>query len=480
MERLRPSSSASRLEDAFETGRERGRIESVFGSNEFFRLWIAQIISATGDWLGFIAITALAIRLGGGNEGASIAFVLTARVAPGLFFATAAGILVDRLNRKRVMLVCDITRALVLFSLPFVDSVLGLVIASFVLEFCTMLWSPAKEAIVPNLVPTNKLTSANSLNVAAAYGMFPVAMALAVLLAKLAESFSDEGWVNTFRLNQEGLAFYVDGFSFLATALIIATISFPKREIDNTESTRKWDLGGTIRELREGWNLIAVNPIVRSVNVGLAVGIMGGGMLIPLGALFVNDVIAGDDADYYAVVAALGCGMALGVIIATVLQNRINRSKIFPWALLLAGSAMFVSASSSFLGIVIPVILVAGFAAGPVYVVGFTLLHEHVEDEIRGRIFSALLVLVRFCLLLALLIGPLLAESLDPISNRLWNADWHLFGYTIAVPGVRLTMWFSALTVVAAGVLASWSLRMARPTPAENELVEPTNAGEHG
>ena len=467
MDQHAPSSSASRLEDALGATRDQGLIKSIFGSNEFFRLWIAQVISATGDWLGLIAIVALVNRLSEGNEGANIAFVLTARVAPGLFLATAAGVLVDRLNRKRVMLVCDVTRALVLFSLPFVDSVLGLVLASFVLELCTMMWSPAKEAIVPNLVPKEKLTSANSLNVAAAYGMFPVAFGLAALFAKLAESFSDEGWVNTFRLNQEGLAFYVDGLTFLATALIIWTISFPSRkgETASVSGTGKWELGGALRELREGWKLIAVNPIVRSVNVGLAVGIMGGGMLVPLGALFVNDVIAGDDADYFAVVTALGCGMALGVITATVLQSRINRAKVFPWALLMAGVAMFVSASASLLGIVIPVILVAGFAAGPIYVLGFTLLHEQVDDDIRGRVFSALLVLVRLCLLFAMFVGPLLAETLDPLSKRFWNTEWNLFGAVVAVPGVRLTMWLSALTVIAAALLAAWSLRSHRAEP---------------
>lgn len=433
----------------------------MFGSKEFFRLWIAQVVSATGDWLGFIATVALAKRLSGGSEGTAIAFVLGARIAPGFFLATAAGVLVDRLNRKRVMLVCDVTRALVLFSLPFVDSLLGLIIASFILEICTMMWSPAKEAVVPNIVPTHKLTTANSLNVAAAYGMFPVAAGIAALLAKLAESFSDEGWVDTFRLNQEGLAFYVDGLSFLATALIVSTIAFPRRSREERKRTqrRNWEIGGAVRELREGWQFIAVNPIVRAVNVGLAVGVIGGGMLVPLGALFVTDVIVGDDADFSLILFSLGLGMALGVITATAMQNRINRSAVFPAALIMAGSALFVSGSSSLLWIVVPIIGVAGFAAGPVYVLGFTLLHEHVEDDLRGRIFAALLVFVRFCLLIAIAVAPLLAEGFDVLSDRWWDSDWDFFGVAIAVPGVRLTLWLSAITVVAAGVLATWSLR---------------------
>ena len=147
--------------------------------------------------------------------------MLAARIAPGFFLATAAGVIVDRLDRKRVMLFCDVGRAFVFFALPWVDSLVGLIIASFILEILTMLWSPAKEAVVPNLVPKDKLTSANSLNVAAAYGMFPVAAGIAALLAKLSSGFADEGWVDTWHFNEEGLAFYVNGISFLATALII-------------------------------------------------------------------------------------------------------------------------------------------------------------------------------------------------------------------------------------------------------------------
>ena len=471
MDQQAPSSNATRLREALKAARERGRIEAMFGSKEFFRLWIAQVISATGDWLGLIAIISLADRLSDGSEGTAIALVLGARIAPGFFLATAAGVLVDRLNRKRVMLVCDVCRALVLFSLPFVDTLVGLIAASFALEICTMMWSPAKEAVVPNIVPSEKLTTANSLNVAAAYGMFPVAAGIAALLAKLAESFTDEGWVNTFRLNQEGLAFYVDGLSFLATALIVWTIAFPRRSREERRGAwgGNWDLGGAVRELREGWQFIAVNPIVRAVNVGLAVGVVGGGMLVPLGALFVNDVISGDEADFNLILFALGVGMALGVITATVLQNRISRSTVFPVALILAGSALFVTASSSLLGIVVPVIGVVGFAAGPIYVSGFTLLHEHVEDELRGRIFAALLVLVRFCLLLALAVGPLLSGTLDVLANRWWDADWDFFGVTIAVPGVRLTLWLSSITIVAAGLLAFWSLRATEATEIKPE-----------
>ena len=78
---------------------------------------------------------------------------MAARIVPGLFLGAASGVVADRFDRKRVMVTCDIGRAAVLVTLPFVDTVFGLVIASLVLECFTLLWTPAKEASVPNLVP---------------------------------------------------------------------------------------------------------------------------------------------------------------------------------------------------------------------------------------------------------------------------------------------------------------------------------------
>ena len=95
--------------------------------------------------------------------------------SPGFFLGAASGVIADRFDRKRVMVICDIGRAAVLVTLPFVDTVFGLVFASLVLECFTLLWTPAKEASVPNLVPPDHLTTANSLSLVAAYGTMPLA-----------------------------------------------------------------------------------------------------------------------------------------------------------------------------------------------------------------------------------------------------------------------------------------------------------------
>ena len=153
-------------------------------------MWVVQVVSATGDWLGFFAIVVAAARVGGGTPEAAVSFVMTARIVPGLFLAPLAGVLVDRWNRKRVMMVCDLARAATLATLPFVDQLWQLVVASLVLEVFTLLWSPAKEASVPHLVPQDRLTIANSLSQFAAYGTIPLASLLYYALANVADSLS--------------------------------------------------------------------------------------------------------------------------------------------------------------------------------------------------------------------------------------------------------------------------------------------------
>jgi len=104
---------------------------------------------------------------------------------------------------------------------------------------------------------------------------------------------------------------------------------------------------------------------------------------------------------------------------------------------------------------------VLGVCAGTVYVLGFTLLHEHVDDDLRGRIFSALYTLVRLCVLVAFAVGPFLSELFGQLSERLVDGELDLRAMTISVPGVRLTLWTAGVIIFLAGFIAASSMRSA-------------------
>ena len=107
-----------------------------------------------------------------------------------------------------------------------------------------------------------------------------------------------------------------------------------------------------------------------------------------------------------------------------------------------------------------------GIAIGPVYVMGYVLLQEEVVEDLRGRVFSSLNTLVRLCVLVAMVAGPLLAALLGGISEQLFDSSVTVGAVTIAIPGVRLTLWLAALIIMGAAVLALHSVRSGQRSKA--------------
>jgi len=473
---------------------EPGWITRVFGTRRFFALFNVQVISALGDWVGFFAITSLAASISSQPE-AAIALVTTARVAPGVFLAPFAGVLVDRFDRKVLMIVADLSRCLIFLLLPLVRTIPGLIVASLFLELFTMIWSPAKEATVPLVVPTEKLTTANSLSLVAAYATMPVAGPIQYGLKTLNDHIAGVGFLGFLGLNHVGdtqtLAFYFNAVSFALAAFILWRFVFrglppsgsraratgevttvvvddltgesvkvdAEADPDERSSVRR-----TFDEIREGFQFIYVNPVVRAVILGLATGLVGGAMLVPLGPTFARFVI-GDANTFPLFITAMGFGVATGVVLLSLIQKRIPRELAFPILVVGAGVSMFVGVSMATFWLAALGVFGLGLCAGAVYVLGFTLLQEHTDEELRGRIFATMLTLVRMCVLLALVLGPILATVFNGFARSATDApdnevpEVSIFGFDLAIPGVRITLWLAAIIIILAGVLAGRSMR---------------------
>lgn len=430
----------------------------LFGTKDFFRLWLAQVVSALGDWIGFLAILAIADRIGGAG---AIGVVMTARILPGFFLAPLAGVLLDRLDRKKIMVGCDIGRGVVLLALPFVDSIPQLVVISFLLEILTVLWSPAKEAETPNMVPPGHLATANSLSMAAAYGSIPIAAAIFAGLAKLADVLGRSD--SLAFLDDSSLAVLFDVFTFFLSAVLISTLRFGGKVRPSSEVAKgRLGLSGSFTEFKEGWQFIVSNRVVSAVMVGLGTGLIGGGMLVPLGPLFTDEVLGGGAAGYGLVVFALGMGVAAGVLVISVINSRLDKPRTFTGAVVVAGVSLLAGASMSTLIPALALVALLGAGAGCAYVLGYTILQEDVSDELRGRTFTALYTLVRLCLLISFAVGPFLAGALGRLSRLYLDGDVTWGGLTISVPGVRLTLWLAAVIIIVAGLTSGRVLRQSR------------------
>lgn len=430
----------------------------LFGTPAFFRLWIAQVLASLGDWIGFVAITALAARVGGASPEASVGLVLSARLIPGFFLSPVAGVLVDRWDRKRVLVICSAGRGAVLMFLPFVDTVMGLFAVSLALEMFALMWSPAKEATVPRIVPAHQLPTANSLSLVAAYGTFPLGSLVFALLAKGNEWLVGFGLPDSERLNQENLAFAVYAVLCITAAGIIASTHLP-HESPRTEPLPKLSFSHAFRELAEGWRFIGSSPLVRSVMLGLATGLIGGGMLVPLGPVFSTRVLGAGSAGFGLLLTGMGFGTAIGVVLISVAQRKLPHERAFVVAVFGAGAAIIAGASMATLTPAVLCVSVLGLCAGTVYVLGFSIIQSDVDDEMRGRIFATLYTAVRFCLLLAFAAAPVISSLLDGASGALFGHRLQIGGFSVDLPGVRLTLWLGGAIIVAAGVLATLSMR---------------------
>jgi dTMP kinase len=436
-----------------------GTLTRIFGSPSYFRLWVAQVVSSLGDWIGLIAVTAIAARVGGGNGATAVGLVLSARVVPGLFLGSFIGVLADRLDRRRTMVCCDIGRGLVLLGLPFVKDVPGLIVASLLLELLTLLWSSAKEASVPNLVQRAFLPNANSLSLAAAYGTFPISSAVFAGLVKLAQSFGATFGVH--HLAPESLAIWFDVATFMVSAAFVSTLALPRRA-PLTGASGGVDVRRVWGDLRDGFRFIGSNGVVRAVIIGLACGLAGGGTVVPLGPVFSNVVLHAGSSGFGVLLTAFGVGVAFGILTVTLIQKRIPHAHAFLLSVFGGGVSLIAAASMWQLWMASLCIVGFGLFTGSAYVLGFSMLQSEVSDELRGRTFALLYTSTRLCLFLALVVAPFVSTLLDGLSTSTVGRRIHVGGVTLHLPGVRLTLWLGGLVILAAGWLARRSLRSAR------------------
>ncbi|HUI49673.1 MAG TPA: MFS transporter [Acidimicrobiia bacterium] len=430
----------------------------VFHTPGFPQLFSAQVISSIGDWTGLVAILAIASHVSTNAVG----FVMVARMLPGFLLAPVAGAFLDRWNRKVVMVTCDIGRAALLAVLPFWANVWGLVVLSFAIEILTLLWGPAKDASVPNVVrDPDQLPAANSLGLVAAFGMMPVGAILFGVLAAVSTFLGNFHALAWLQPKQSSLAIWVDALTFVGSAILISRLALPKGHT-TTKTSEQPGLRQTWRDIVEGLSFIRGNPLVRGVMIGLAGGLLGGGSIVPLGAIFSKDVLGGTASGFGFLTAALGVGCGIGVVTLLWLQRRLPRAALFCAAITATGVAIILVACVSTLALAILLVAFVGACAGCAYVTGFTLLQESVSDEMRGRTFATLYTVVRLCLLLSLTIGPFVAAGLGALSGEFTNGQVKLGGAHLSLPGVRLALWLGGVLTVASGLAARRRMRKAK------------------
>jgi dTMP kinase len=404
--------------------------------------------SSFGDWLGLLASTALAQQLADGDytkANFAIAGVFIVRLLPAVILGPFAGVIADRFDRRKLMVVCDILRFSLYLSIPIVGNYFWLYTASILAEIVTLFWSPAKEASVPNLVPKSKLESANQVSLLAAYGTAPLAAIVFSTLALFIGAIN-AALGNTTQASAADVALYLNAISFLFCALTVWGL----KEIP-AGSSKKLAQSSIGKSLWEGFAFIKDSKIIRGLIFGMLGAFFAAGAVIGLARTFVDDLKAGEAA-YGILFAAVFFGLALGISFGPRIFSQFSRRRLFGVSLTISGLMLVTLSLVLNLVLAIFITILLGLFAGISWVTGFTMLGLEVEDEVRGRTFAFVQSLIRVSLVLVLAIAPLVAAAIGE----------HTYSFrttTVTYNGAAFTMFFAGLIAVFVGVLSYLQMR---------------------
>ncbi len=426
----------------------------------FRRLWTALSLSSFGDWLGLLALTALAPRLahdGYAAANVAIAGVFILRLAPAILVGPIAGVVADRLDRRLTMVICDVARFALFLSIPLVGTLTWLFVATFLIEVASLVWIPAKEATVPNLVPRERLEAANQLSLFTTYGSAPVAAVvfagLALLTGILDNALPEIAAVD--------LALYVNAATFLVSALTILRLTaIPAREPLPEGETHP----SVWRTLVEGWTYVGRNRLVRGLVVGMLGAFAAGGAVIGLARTFVTD-LGGGDPGYGLLFGTVFLGLAGGMFLGPRLLPDFSRRRLFGLAIFGAGLALALLGLIPNLVIAVLVTLVIGAFAGVAWVTGYTLLGLEVPDELRGRTFAFVQTMVRVVLVLVLAVSPLLAAAFGRHQVEITDA------MALTYNGAAFVFLLAGLLAAGLGVASYRHMDDRRGVPLTDDLV---------
>jgi dTMP kinase len=378
----------------------------------------------------------MAQQLSGGDYATAnfaIAGVFIARLLPAVFLGPLAGVIADKLDRRKLMVNCDILRTGLYISIPIFHNYFWLYTATILVECITLFWSPAKEASVPNLVPREKLESANQVSLLAGYGTAPIAALIFTFLSLFTSAINVTFGINSTAVD---LALYVNALSFAFGAYTVWGL----REIPKGAAEKHSADTGILKSLHDGWKAVSGTKLIRGLVVGMVGAFAAAGAVIGLARTFVGD-LGGGEAAYGVLFGAVFTGLAAGIAFGPRVFAQFSRRRLFGASLVVSGFFLVGLAAIPNLVLAVFIVIILGAFSGITWVTGFTMLGMEVADDVRGRTFAFVQSLIRVVLVGVLAIAPLIAASIGQHTFKFQNTEISYNG--------------AAVTILIAGVIAS-------------------------
>jgi MFS transporter, DHA3 family, macrolide efflux protein len=394
----------------------------------FSAMWLGQVISSLGDRIHQVALVFLVARATD-NSPLALGLVFAAITVPGLIVGPFAGALVDRWNRKHVMVASDLIRAAIVCLIPLASLIhVGLIVVLvFALSAVSSFFRPARAAALPRVVPDEDLLTANS------------AMWVADTASDLV-GYGLGGLFVAFLGSSLVMAFWLDGVSYLASAALVAAVVIPplassaKQTANEAAMTTGADAAGAalaaetaithevgepgagssiLSDMALGCRFMRAESVLLATTVQAAVAEYGLGALTALSPLLVAALAVGmtDAPTAYGVFEmAMGAGLVAGGLVLGGIAERLPKGPSIIVAFTVLGLAIAAMAATGSLLVAIAMAVVVGLANVTFVVPSQTIFQQRTPDLMMGLVVSIRLAVVNGVLALAMATSGALAE----------------------------------------------------------------------
>jgi MFS family permease len=394
---------------------------AVFRNPPFLRLWLSQAATQVG---GNMVLFGLTVIVSATQPNTAVSLLILSFLVPAVLFSAVAGVYVDRIDRRLVLVATNVLRGLAIIGLFLVgDNFLFILLLNIFVSTVTVFFAPAEAAMIPEVVPRHQLLAAN--------GVFTLTLnaAFAVGFALLGPLVINLAGPQAVILVVAALYLVAAGFCWTLPPSPPPSVAVGDGADTMGETQRAME--STVGQLREGLGFIRANHSIgwSLLYLGITASLVG--VLGVLGPDFAETALRLQPKDFAIIVLPLGGGIVMGILLLNSYGRFLPRRRVIEGGLIVLGimlallsvagplsqflqnadqasNLIDLSALTSLLAIVVFIAFIAGIAYGAVAIPAQTQLQEDLPEDVRGRVFGVLNMLVSVSSFLPIIIvGPI-------------------------------------------------------------------------
>jgi MFS family permease len=392
-----------------------GGFRAVLRNTTFRNIWFAQLAAQLADKFLLFSLIILAYEISGGST--PVAVTLLTYTVPAVLFAPPAGVIADRLDRKQIMLWCNVGRAAAVALIPLAALVpqlrgdfVHLLVITFIFSAVGQLFGPAEAAVIPTILPRSALITANSMALLTMVLTLVVGGALAPIVSRI--------------------DLYAPYWLAAALLVVAATFIFAS-DIPGLERTNEPPVAASrnrfhrmLIDLKEGIDALRASRGLMLAFGQVSIAVLVLFMLFALAPAYVSNVIGIAPQDSYVILGPATGGAILSAVLLGQFVRNVDRSRLLIGSLIANGITMLALAAVPQAMNQLPDLrvharitgaafsLILGVEFGAIMIPAITYLMETTSDEIRGRIFALLYMVINGVTALPVLAAAALSDTI--------------------------------------------------------------------